>query len=107
MDDTSLNVTVYFLYFPPAVVTGPSTVDIDFAINTEVTLTCPIEGFPLPSFEWSQAAANSDSFSSVAGENSSQLVLADVSDSGRYRCVGSNEINGTSHNTQITFNLIG
>ncbi len=106
VDNVEVNLTIYNLYFEPEVVTVPN-ISVKVAADENVVLTCDIEAFPLPTFQWQKIIDLS--FQDLEGENKSQYLLPNVSlsDSGMYRCIASNTINGSTRTTEQQFDLNG
>ena len=107
VDDLEVNVTIYNLYFEPEIITTPSDTDVDATVNDDVVLNCNAEAYPSPNFQWQRLVGLT--YEDLEGENNSQIQLPQVSlsDSGTYRCVASNTINGTVRSAEQDFNLNG
>lgn len=79
-DTTTLNVR-------PNILENPVSQRVDPGVN--ITLSCRAESFPPPEYRWERLTADSDTFVTVNGSNSSTLELSTVehSDNGIYRCI--------------------
>lgn len=106
VDNENVNLSIFNIYFKPEIIA--TLTDIDTTIQEDVILTCDAEAFPFPSLQW-QKEASDGSFELLDGESASQLVLPKLSfsDSGTYRCIASNTINGTMYTTQLDFSVTG
>ena len=63
-----------------------------------MVLSCEAEAYPDPEYQW-QRQNDDDDFISIIDEDSNKYNVSAVrySSSGYYRCIASNEINGTDY----------
>ncbi len=107
IDGQHINVSIFNIYFKPKILTTPSDLNIDVTVNEDVAITCNVDAYPYPALEWQKNT--SGTFEEIVGQNSSNLILPQVSftESGTYRCIASNTINSTVHTAMQDFNLNG
>ena len=100
-NDAGVGLSSAYLYIQPYFLTEPQDTELDFAES--FTLECEAESFPDSTIQWQKQLSNGD-FYDISNEESSTLVFekALLSDSGVYRCVATNIINGTEYMTNST-----
>ena len=100
-NDAGIELSFAYLYIQPYFITEPQDIEIDFAES--FTLECEAESIPDSTIQWQKQLSNGD-FYDISNEESSTLVFekALLSDSGIYRCVATNIINGTEYMSNST-----
>ncbi|XP_055318405.1 cell adhesion molecule Dscam2 isoform X28 [Sitodiplosis mosellana] len=104
-----LVITEPIAFVVPKITTGDKSRTIDIPSNESITLLCPVQSLPLPSFRWykfiegttrKQAVVLNDRVKQVSGT----LIIKDavIDDSGKYLCVVNNSVGGESVETVLT-----
>ena len=93
------------LYVRPVITQQP--MDIETEADNIVTLTCIVDSFPAPEYQWEMMNRTSEEFEQIDGETNTTLVFdyIDYEVYGRYRCVVSVPLISstiTSDNVTIT-----
>ena len=95
-NDAGIGFSYSYLYIQPYFTKEPQDIELDFVES--FTLECEAESFPYSTIQWQKQSNNGD-FYDIRNEESITLVFekALLSDSGVYRCVATNIINGTEY----------
>ncbi|XP_076093735.1 hemicentin-1-like isoform X1 [Mytilus galloprovincialis] len=82
---------------------GPDSRNPNVILHDNITLTCPVEGDPLPSITWYKDGQQIDDDDYTISDDSLMLTIinARIRDDGRFKCVARN----VAGETDVTFDL--
>lgn len=94
------------IYVTPEFIHHPSSVNAT-SVNEMHTLTCTVDGYPLPTIQWQKRDIYSGTFTEITGEteNTLNVFTSDPQSSGTYRCLAVSSLNYTVYSNPAIISI--